>query len=271
MLSPAPEYVLAAFGLAGTEGTQLPGVRRRAWRHGDTVLAPAGDPVVAAWSATVFESLRVSGIRVPRPVRALDGRWVVGGWCAGRFVSGRPAGRYDDILAVSRILHDALRGVARPRFLAGQRDGPALADRLAWAEMGDRGAMFGDGRAAELWSELAAARTPVDLPDQVVHADLFGHVLFAGSAPPAIVSFSPLYRPADYAAAIVVVDAVAWGGAGVDLARRWATGVDAGQLLLRALLYRLALTIPHPRVTPEALVQIMTAAEILRPWWTGGR
>lgn len=265
MLSPAPEYVLAAFGLAAVPGEILPGARGRGWRYGDTVLLPADDPVVAAWAATVFESLRVSGIRVPRPVRALDGRWVVGGWCAGRFVSGRPAGRYADIVAASAILHEALRGVARPRFLAEQQDRRSRADRLAWGETVDRAGSLGRGRAAELWFELAAERSPIDQPAQIVHGELFGNVLFAGSAPPAIVSFRPLFRPARYADALVVVDAIAWGGASADLAQRWIAVTDWDQLLLRAALARLALTISHPRADPGALVGIMTAAEILRP------
>ncbi len=75
-----PAHVVAAFGADSAAAEQLPGVSGRVWRRGDIVLRPAGDPVSAAWESGVFESLRISGIRVPRPVRSLDGRWVVGGW-----------------------------------------------------------------------------------------------------------------------------------------------------------------------------------------------
>jgi prepilin-type processing-associated H-X9-DG protein len=43
---------------------------------------------------------------------------------------------------------------------------------------------------------LLAALRPVDLPDQFIHADLAGNVLFADGVPPAVIDFSPLERPA---------------------------------------------------------------------------
>ena len=257
-MTPAPAHVLAAFGLPHEEGQRLSG---RAWRHGDVVLTPRVDPMSTAWAATVFESLRVSGIRVSRPVRALDGRWVVGGWCAARYVSGRLEGRYDDIIEASFRLHDALREVPVPRFLAESDDLSRRADALAWGERADD--LLGVGRPAERWQQLASARRPIDLTAQLIHAELFGHVLFAGSAPPAIVGFAPLVRPAEYAAAIVVVDAVAWGGADIGLARRWDHLSCWSQVLRRAMLYRMAWTAAHPRSTPEALVRIMTAVDLL--------
>lgn len=257
-MTPVPAHVLAAFGLPDEEGEQLSG---RAWRHGDVVLTPGVDPRSTAWAAGVFESLRVSGIRVSRPVRALDGRWVVGGWCASRYVSGRLEGRYDDIIEASFRLHDALRDVPVPRFLAESDDLARRADALAWGERADD--MLGTGRPAQRWQELAAARRPVDRPCQLIHAELFGHVLFAGSAPPAIIGFAPLVRPLEYAAAIVVVDAVAWGGADIAVAHRWSHLPAWDQLLGRAMLYRLAWTVAHPRSTPVALVRVMTAVDLL--------
>jgi uncharacterized protein (TIGR02569 family) len=257
-----PDHVLAAFGLSSAPGEQLAG--GRTWRFGDAVLKPAPHAVESAWAAGVFESLRVSGIRVARPLRSSDGRWVVGGWCAQRFVSGRPAARYDDIVDASFALHEALAGVPAPRFLAERQDVYSWADRLAWGET-DEADRLGDGHGARLYAEVAAGRRPVDLPSQVVHGDLFGNVLFAGSAPPAVIDFTPYWRPASYAVAIIVVDAVSWGRAPTELVRRWAHLECWPQLLRRAVLFRLAVSLVHPRTTPESLVEMLTAVDVLRP------
>lgn len=260
-----PDHVLAAFGVAGIAGSDLAGASGRVWRYGDSVLKVAHDPVAAAWAAGVFESLRVSGIRVPRPVRSLDGRWVVGGWCAERFVSGRPAARYEDTLAVSSLLHESLRDIPRPRFLADRSDLVGWADRRAWGEARGDDPGLPTGSGSHLWERIASGRTPIQLDEQVIHCDLFGRVLFAGSAPPAVIDFNPLFRPAEFAAAVLAVDAVAWGGAPSEFAETASVHPAWSQLLRRAILFRLAIGLVHPRSTPESTVRIMAAADALAP------
>jgi len=79
----------------------------------------------------------------------------------------------------------------------------------------------------------------VDLPRQLVHGDLGGNVLFRDVLPPAVIDVSPFWRPVGYADAVVVADAVAWGGGGDELVERLLR--DQGeQLLLRAILFRVA-------------------------------
>lgn len=266
--APPPSHVVAAFGADGVSPVRLPGGSGAVWRCDDAVLRPAGDPVAAAWTATVFESLRVGQIRVPRPIRSLDGRWVVGGWCAQRFLSGRPAPRYEESMTASRYLSAALKDVPPARFLADREDPIGWADRLAWdadAEGVDRLSRLDHVDGAGLWLEIAAGREPVGAPDQVVHADLFGNVLFAGPAPPAIIDFTPLVRPAAYPAAVLVVDALAWGGAALDLAADAASEPEWQQLLRRACLFRLAQVLTHPRTTPAAQQQLVAATRALRP------
>jgi uncharacterized protein (TIGR02569 family) len=258
-------HVVAAFGADGVDGEQLPGVSGRVWRHGDIVLKRASDPVSAAWECGVFESLRISAMRVARPVRSLDGRWVVGGWRAERYMSGRPAARYGDIVAAAGGLDRALAGLDVPRFVLERADWYGWVHRLAWDPDAEHGGGFGEGDAARLWFEIAAGRNPVAAPRQVIHGDLFGNVLFAGSAPPAVIGFTPLARPAGYAAALVVVDAVAWGHAPADFATAGQHLAQWGQLLRRACLARLAMVLTHPRATPTAVAALTAAIDRLRP------
>jgi len=200
-------------------------------------------------------------VRLARPLRSSDGRWVVAGWSATRFVAGRSEPRHDEVVAVSLRLHRATAGLPRPRFLANRSDVWALADGAAW---GESDATLDEASGGALFRSLAAARKPVrGLRDQIVHGDLFGNVLFAGNAPPAIIDFSAYWRPPEWAAAVVVVDALAWGGADAGLIDRWAELAQWPQMLLRALLFRLAAHALHPRSTAESLAGLERAAGLV--------
>jgi uncharacterized protein (TIGR02569 family) len=259
-----PEHVRVAFGVVAATPQHLPGGQGRAWRCGDAVLKPVDDAAEASWLASTLEQLRVDGIRVARPIRSSDGRWVVAGWTAQRFVSGRPAPRYAEIVAAGDALHRALAGIPRPRFMDQRHDLYSWSDRLAWGPAAaDPG--LGDGHGAQLYAELAAGRRAIDVPDQLVHGDLFGNVLFAGSAPPAVIDIAPYWRPTGWAAAVAVVDAVTWGGADTALLTEYQDRSDWPQLLRRAVMFRLAVSLAHPRTTPESLVEMLAAAELIRP------
>jgi hypothetical protein len=104
---------------------------------------------------------------------------------------------------------------------------------------------------------LLASRRSVDLPRQVVHADLGGNVLFHPALAPGVIDISPFWRPAAYADAIVVADAVAWHGAGDDLVEHLLTQ-QGDQLLLRAVLFRVA-TDPAEVVPYGKLISLLSA------------
>jgi len=263
---PPPDHVLRAFGAATDPPELVDGARRSGWRCGNIVIRPVEDPAQASWLATTFEQLQVTGVRLARPVRSSDGRWVVAGWSAQRFVSGSPAPRIDDILAAAVALHEALAPVPEPRFLRDRTDLHSWADRLSWGDVDDEDGRTGSGHGGRLFAALAAGRRPVDTTSQVVHGELFGNVLFAGSAPPAVIDITPYWRPASWAAAVIAVDALSWGGASTDLLGEWNELPEWPQMLRRALLFRLAVSLSHPRTTPSAMVEILSAAEVVEPF-----
>ena len=96
----------------------------------------------------------------------------------------------------------------------------------------------------------------MDLPRQLVHGDLGGNVLFHDALPPAVIDVSPYWRPAGYAGAIVVADAVAWGGAGDEIVEGLLRH-QGEQLLLRAVLFRVA--VDHREV--EAYQRVIALLE----------
>lgn len=255
-----PPHVLSAFGLhgAGLEPVLLGAVP--AWQSDGVTLRPVADTVAAAWSAGVLEELMVDGVRLARPVRASDGRWVVGGWAACRPPSGRPEPRHDEVVAAAQRLHAALAPLPRPRFLDERDDLLSRADAAAWAE---RFVPLDPDTGGRLFAALADRRVAVRPPSQVVHGDLFGTVLFDGDAAPGIIELVPFWRPPQWAAAVVVVDALAWGGADDALAIRWQHLDCWPQVLLRALLYRLAMHAQHPQSSVESLAGLRRVASLV--------
>lgn len=255
-LEPPPVHVRAAFGARNSEPELVDG--GPVWRCGDIALRPATNPAQAAWVATTLDGLQVENVRIARPLRSTDGRWVVGGWAATRFVAGRAEPRHDEVVSVAVRLHTATAGLARPRFLSARRDVFSLADRAAWGEEEVQLDASLGGRLFDLMSGFAK---PTKVAPQVVHGDLFGNVLFDGQQPPAIADFIPYFRPPEWAAAVVVVDALAWGGADDGIVRRWVHLPDWPQALLRALLFRLAVHALHPHSTPQSLRGLQRVAD----------
>jgi hypothetical protein len=111
---------------------------------------------------------------------------------------------------------------------------------VAWGER-DPDPLLGPaaGPVAGQVRRLLAALRPVDLPSQLLHADLGGNVLFADGLPPAVIDFSPLERPAGLPLAIAAVDALMQRGASPALLEHLAGEPELDQLLPRALAYRL--------------------------------
>jgi uncharacterized protein (TIGR02569 family) len=248
-----PAGVLAAFGVTGSVPVRLPGGEGTTWRAGPLVLKPTDSVPAGRWNAELCDTLADPGFRVPRPVRAVTGDWVARGWTASRWVAGTAADwsgvspRWPGMIAVSRALHAALVGIPAPAWRVGVRDPWTIGDQVAWGER-DPGPLLeplagppagqAGGQLAAQVRRLLAALAPVGLPDQLIHADLTGNVLFADPMPPAVIDFSPLYRPAGWALAIVAVDALQWHQADSGVLGLLAGEPQLDQLLARALIFR---------------------------------
>lgn len=196
---------------------------------------------MAAWLNPVLARLAADldheqprSLRLAMPIPTRDLRWVVDGWGASRFEPGAaPCHDLAVLRATARLLHAHLaRAVAqRPPGLDGRLDRWALADR----------AVFGtdpplDVLGARLATEWDGA---VDIGDeQLVHGDLAGNVLLDGSGLPVVIDLAPYWRPALWAEAVLVLDAVLWLGADEAVMGQWRSGVHR-QAMLRAALFRL--------------------------------
>jgi len=232
---PPPGHVLAAFDVAGTPATPLPGGQGTSWRAGNLVLKPADQSTAELnWLADVYSQLRADGFRIAAQRRAADGAVCVDGWSATHYVPGRHlTRRWADVIAAGQPFHAALMGVARPAFL-DQRDNPwTTGDRVAWGEL-----PVDQFPQVRHLPRLAATIRPLPAASQLIHGDLGGNVLFDNALPPAIIDFAPYWRPVAFASAIVVADALVWEGADAGILAAVRHIGDFGQYLVRALIYR---------------------------------
>ena len=144
------------------------------------------------------------------------------------------------MVAVSRALHSALADVPAPAWRSAEENPWTIGDQVAWGER-DLAPLLGPAArpACRAGAAAAAVLRPVELPSQLIHADLGGNVLFDDELPPAAIDFSPLERPAGLPLAIAAVDALMWGGASPEMLEHLAGEPELDQLLPRALAYRL--------------------------------
>ena len=186
------------------------------------------DHARAAWSAKVRETLFVDGVRLARPVRSTDGRYVVSGWRADTYVAGTPEPRHDEVVSAAVRLHEATAKLERPRFLTQPPVAPwadvdvfIAADRAAWEDRplhslppGARVAP-GLGRRAAVGRPDQPARrrcaSPRAAPASSSTATCTARCLFAGP-PPRESPTSPRTGAPRLGGRVVVV--TRWPGAG---------------------------------------------------------
>jgi uncharacterized protein (TIGR02569 family) len=231
--------VVTAFGGRGPV-VLLPGGQGRTYRAGDIVIKPADDEDEVTWAAEVLSTVDEDGFRVARPVQSSGGRWVVDGWAAWQWVTGEHrlhGGPWDEAIAACERFHAAVADVGEPGFLARRHHHFAEADRMAWGD----GEVDLPAPIGPVVARLRALVRPITARCQIVHGDFAGNLLFADALPPAVIDFSPYWRPAGYPTALTIVDAVLWYGEGVGLISRAEHLPGLDQLLLRGLLFRLTL------------------------------
>src|SRR6266566_3259459 len=265
-MRPGPA-VLASFG-ASADPVSLPGGEGTAWRAGQAVLKPAGDPRVARWTADLYRDLDTVtarpdlGFRVPRPLRTSAGAWVAWQWLRGEPASWAGVSpSWPGLIAASRAFHAALAGRPAPPWLG--RDGSqwTIGDQVAWGERDPGTVLAAPGPLAGQLRSLLAALRPVRLPAQLIHGDLGGNVLFAAGEPPAVIDFSPYWRPAGLALAVAAVDALTWSGADPAILEELAGEPELDQLLAHAHVYRLVTEVVFRRGDPGGLETVARTSQ----------
>ena len=247
--------VVRAFGVTA-EPEALEGGEGGSWRAGDLVFKAA--PAVDEWSwlGEYLPTVRDDGFRLALPVPAVDGRWAVDGWCAQTWLAGEhpTEPRWLEVLASCERFHRASAHLPRPSFIEDRTHAWAVGDRVAWEEA--------DLPSPDPWLEqLLALRRPISLTSQLIHGDLTDNVLFDDELAPAIIDPTPYWRPAGFASAIVVHDAVRWWSADPEpLIAATAHLEEFPQLFVRAAIYRMVTSIVTGSGNPDTRREIVDLA-----------
>lgn len=236
---------------------RLPGGQGVTYRSGDIILKPTDRPFESEWGAELFDRLSGPGFQVPHPVRTAQGTWIVDGWCAWRRFEGRHMrGRWGERLEACSAFHHALRKVPNPGFLASRTDPWSIADRMAWEEEAIECLRVTRSHVNRLLPLLE----PADSPNQLIHGDIAENFLLKAGEAPCVIDFAPYWRPAWFAAAILVVDAVTWGGANPRLIAE--SGLSRA-MLARGALRRILEHDLHHRLGNRASLHDLPAYETL--------
>lgn len=249
--APPALEVLSAFGAPAGRLRAQRGGQGSAWRAGHVFFKAVDDEVEAHWTAELLSRLPQDGFRISRPIRSTDERFVVDGWSAWEVITGShdTVGRWREVMTTGRALNGALAATARPDFLDTRTNVWSVGDRCAWDEQPFE---VYDPTLAAVAHELRALVRPSYERSQLIHGDLSGNVLFSEGLAPAVIDFTPYWRPAVFALAIVAVDAVCWHGATGQLFDGVADTSDPVGVVARAGLYRLVTSDRAALAMPEA-------------------
>jgi uncharacterized protein (TIGR02569 family) len=230
-----PSDVLAAFEADGPP-SRIEGGQGDAWVAGESVFKPLDvSEEELRFQADLLSSVTQDGFRVATPRRTRAGELVVSGWTCFELLAGQhEQRRWVDIIDVGQRFHAAIRGLPEPAFIGRRTHAWSFGDRVAFGELDP-----GQIPPVRHLRRLLELCRPVGQPAQLIHGDLTGNVLFAPDLPPAIIDFSPYFRPEPFASAIVIADALVFEGADERLLTAVSGVPDLPQYLLRALVYRL--------------------------------
>ncbi|MBZ8176900.1 TIGR02569 family protein [Corynebacterium poyangense] len=250
-----PEHVQAAFHADRGPIERLDAAWGYGWRVGQVCVSRALATDAAGWSARVREKLKVEGLRIARPLRSTDGRYVVSGWRASSWIEGKPARRVDEAVAAALRLDAELStlSVALPEA-KGKGTVFDQADRSATA-----GEDHGDALAARL-----IRNTPFcDAPDQICHADMLGTTIFHQGNIPALTDIVGTRRPRGYTAALCMIDGLITGAVDPGIIHRWRHIPHLEHLLFSALTYRVLVEVIDEHRDSALATDLHRVADIL--------
>lgn len=237
MSSVLPQKVLQAFQIQG-EAVLLPGGQGTSVKVGDYILKPAeGSEEEIVWTADLMNTIPQNGFRVAKHIKAVDGNYIFDGWTATTYIEGETVknGRWEDKVAVTRAFHKVLADIPRPDFIAKATHPWAIADKMTFGEI----TVVCEDRVMSVLQRLRNILQDINLPNQLIHGDMPGNIMFHGALPPAIIDFSFYWRPAEFATAIVIVDSIVWDGASDSLLDQMENNRINNQLLVRAEIRRI--------------------------------
>jgi len=230
-----PKKVVDNFGIIG-KMKKFSGGQGTTYLIGNMVLKPVEYEPEFNWVAKTFSKLKSKQLRLPRYIKSKNNKWVEDGWGAYHYIDGRHyKKRIEEKKEVSEKFHHLIKNLSCPKFIEKREDPWAKADRMAWEEI----PLKCHPKLKPYALKLTSKFKPLTLKNQIIHGDISGNILFSKGKPPAVIDFSPYFRPIDFALAILAVDSLVWGKAPKKILTLFEDKKEFTQLLLRAGLRRI--------------------------------
>ena len=233
---PPPQDVLQAFGTTKCP-VKIAGGQGQNYQSGDLILKPANDDEETNWIANFYLSVVSEGFRLPKPILSNQGKVVHNGWQAWEYIEGKHVrGRWIEKIEVCIQFHQAIADIPEPSYFLRREKNPwVIADKVTWGEM----EIEHHPQIAPAVEQLRKCLQDVSGESQLIHGDFGGNVLFSDESPPAIIDFSPYWRPVEFAIGVIIADAVVWEGADISLIETGSKLNNFYQHLARAELRRI--------------------------------
>ena len=233
---PPSDDILRAFGTTH-DPVPIAGGQGQNFRSGNVILKPAKDDAETNGIAEFYLSIESEEFRLPKPIRTDRGKLVYNGWQAWEYLKGQPVrGRWEEKVEICIRFHQAIADYPRPAYFKWREQNPwVVADKATWGEM----EIVHHPRIAPAIERLSKCLREAHEKSQLIHGDFGGNVLLLEEDPPAIIDFSPYWRPVEFAVGIIIADAIVWEGADLSLVEIGSKLSNFHQHLIRAELRRI--------------------------------
>jgi uncharacterized protein (TIGR02569 family) len=223
---------------ADTQPVLLQGGRGQTYRVGNIVIKPTINHFETEEMAHILFQLPHSNeVRFPKPVQSIQGNWVEDGFEAWSWLEGKEEdGRYADKIKICDAFSKLFVGVNKPKFIDAKTDSWAMADRVGWDEI----TAEYEPEFQKMIDVIRSKLKPVTLEQQIIHGDIVGNIIFNEKEGPAVIDVTLYWRPADYAKALLVLEAICWENADVSTYQLIKDVEHLEYLMYRAALVKIA-------------------------------
>ncbi|RFS14620.1 hypothetical protein [Emticicia sp. C21] len=244
--------ILDLFGISG-KTEKLTGGQGQSIRVGDFVLKPIEETAKYSWIGEALASISTYDLAIAKPIKSKNGNFVESGYGVTQYLTGDFfIGRIEEKIKACQIINQLLKSIKIPEDWVHWSSPWQWANRIAWEEasLPDNA----DSKSCKIIEAIKAEYKPIDLPEQLIHSDLAGNILFNGNTP-VIIDFSPEFRPSAYAEILLITDSIAWHQEKAE--SLWILQHPKAlimQLAVRAIVFRLAVVIIFKPKNFEALM-----------------
>ncbi|NIM95792.1 MAG: hypothetical protein GTO18_18995 [Anaerolineales bacterium] len=227
--------IISAFRCSG-EGQMLSGGEWQSVRVGQCVFKPIENVHRYSWSCDLLLRMDCKGFRISEPYRAVDGSFVYHGWAASAFEPGEHIhGRWQEKLNITRMFHSELNNL-EIHPMPPSTDLWSVAHEIAWEFIPLPHTL--DPKMTSMIIDIFSRYQPLSRSQEIIHSDICGNILFHEGVEPCVIDFSPAFGSIEYAESILVVDAIAWENAALDILNLLPLDEHYRQFLLRAINFR---------------------------------